>query len=138
MASWCAAIFGESDVRVPEQIVLPVHDRTFPAHKQQRLVIGKQAHFVGGHQVAGRLLVAGTAASAASSGKASTGGFHCFLADQLGHILVGALLIAAQVEKLIAQTYQRFPAILVHGLQLGNVLHNDGAEDTAGTHGRQC
>lgn len=82
----CAAIFGESDVRVPEQIVLPVHDRTFPAHKQQRLVIGKQAHFVGGHQVAGRLLVAGTAASAASSGKASTGGFHCFLADQLGHI----------------------------------------------------
>lgn len=123
---------------MPEQIVLPVHDRTFPAHKQQRLVIGKQAHFVGGHQVAGRLLVAGTAASAASSGKASTGGFHCFLADQLGHILVGALLIAAQVEKLIAQTYQRFPAILVHGLQLGNVLHNDGAEDTAGTHGRQC
>src|SRR5699024_6278768 len=56
-----AAIFGESDVRVPEQVVLPVYDRTFSTNKQQRLVIGKQAHFVGGHQVAGCLLAAGTA-----------------------------------------------------------------------------
>ena len=82
--------------------------------------------------------MAGTAAAAASSGKASAGGFHRFLADQLGNVFVSSLFVAAQVEKLIAQAYQRFPAILVHGFQLGNVLHNDGTEDAAGAHGGQC
>ena len=61
--------------------------------------------------------MAGTAAAAAASGKAAAGGFHRFLADQLGNVFVSSLLVAAQVEKLIAQAHQGFPAVCVPPLR---------------------
>jgi len=61
-----------------------------------------------------------------------------FLPQQFRNILVGFLLGTAEVEKLVAQTDQRFPIVLVHGFQLRHVLHDDGAENGAGTHRCQC
>ena len=55
-------------------------------------------------------------------------------AAQLGF---GFLFGAAEVEELIAQTDERFPIVLVHSFELRHVLHDDGAENSAGTHGGQ-
>ena len=60
-----------------------------------------------------------------------------FLAQQFRNILVGFFLGAAEIEELVAQTDQRFPIVLVHGFQLRHVLHDDGTENCAGTHGGQ-
>ena len=66
-----------------------------------------------------------------------TGGGDGFFAQQFRNILVGFFLGAAEIEELVAQTDQRFPIVLVHGFQLRHVLHDDGAENSAGTHGGQ-
>ena len=58
-----------------------------------------------------------------------------FLAQQFRNVLVGFFLGTAEIEELVAQTDQRFPIVLVHGFQLRHVLHDDGAENSAGTHG---
>src|SRR5699024_9805465 len=63
---------------------------------------------------------------------------HGFLADQLGDVLVRALLVAPKIEKLVAQADQRFPTVLVQTLQLADVLHDDTAKNTTATHGGQC
>ena len=58
-----------------------------------------------------------------------------FFAQQFRNIFVGFFLGAAKIEKLVAQTDQRFPIVLVHGFELRHVLHDDGTENCAGTHG---
>ena len=65
-----AAILGKAHTGVPGQIEFVIQNGPFPAHKQQRLVIGKQAHFVGGHQVAAYLLVVDAVAAVAAFGLA--------------------------------------------------------------------
>ena len=59
------------------------------------------------------------------------------LTQQFRNIFVGFLFGAAEVEELIAQTDERFPIVLVHSFELRHVLHDDGAENSAGTHGGQ-
>ena len=49
-----------------------------------------------------------------------------FLAQQLRHILVRALLVAAEIEELIAVTHDGFPLLFKQGFELGKVL-NDNA-----------
>ena len=47
------------------------------------------------------------------------------------------LLVAAEVEKLIAQAHQRFPLFLEQCLDLRHVLSDVAAEDVAASHSRQ-
>ena len=61
-----------------------------------------------------------------------------FLPQQFRNVLVGFLLGAAEVEEFVAQTDERFPIVFIHGFELCHVLHDDGAENGAGTHGGQC
>ena len=44
------------------------------------------------------------------------------LAQQLGHILVGALLVAAQVEEGVRIADNPLPVVFEQGLQLGDIL----------------
>ena len=48
-----------------------------------------------------------------------------------------ALLVAPEIEKLIAQADQRFPTVFVHRLELRDVLHDDAAKNTTRTHRRK-
>ena len=48
-----------------------------------------------------------------------------FLAQQFAYILMGGLLVATQVEELIAVADDRFPLLFKQRLQLGEVLQDD-------------
>jgi len=67
-----------------------------------------------------------------------TGGGDGFFAQQFRNIFVGFFLDAAEIEKLVAQTDQRFPVVFIYGFKLRHVLHNNRTENGAGTHGGQC
>ena len=83
------------------------------------------------------MLVVDAVTAAAAFALVVAGGGDGFLSQQFRDILVGFLFSAAEIEKLITQTDQRFPIVLVHGFQLRHVLHDDGAENGAGTHSGQ-
>ena len=57
-----------------------------------------------------------------------------FLAQQFAHIFVGGLLVATQVEELIAVADDGFPLLFKKCLELCQVLKNDGHKHTTGTH----
>ena len=62
-------------------------------------------------------------------------GLNGLLAQQLGHILVGALLIAAQVEKGVGVADDPLPGVLEELLELGDILQDDGGHHIPGAHG---
>lgn len=47
------------------------------------------------------------------------------------------LLVAAEIKKLIAVTDDAFPLLFKQGLELGEVLQDDGNADLAAAHGGQ-
>ena len=96
-----------------QQVILVVDDRPLPAHEQHGFAVRQQAHFIRRQQVAGDLLLAGAVAAAAAPAAAVAGCVHGLLANQFGDVLVRALLVASEIEKLVAQADQRFPAVLV-------------------------
>ena len=58
-----------------------------------------------------------------------------FLAQQFGHILMGGLLVAAQIDKGIGISDDALPVILEKCLQLADILQDDGSHDITGAHG---
>ena len=122
---------------MPQQIVFVIQNRALPAHKQNCLVIPQQPHLIRLEQFASACLPVHAVAAVAAAASVVGRDRDRFLADQLRNILVRALLVAAQVQKFVAQTDQRLPVVFVHGLELRHVLRDDRAENTARTHGRQ-
>ena len=120
-----------------EQIVFVVHHRTLPSDEQDALAVVQQPHLVRGHKVAPGLLVVDAVTAAAPLTLVIAGRGDGLLTQQFRNIFVGFLFGAAEVEELIAQTDERFPIVLVHSFELRHVLHDDGAENSAGTHGGQ-
>ena len=57
-----------------------------------------------------------------------------FLAQKFAHIFGGGLLVATQVEELIAVADDGFPLLFKQCLELCQVLKNDGHKHTTGTH----
>ena len=99
-----------------EQIVFVVHHRTLPSDEQDTLAVVQQPHLVRGHKVAPGLLVIDAVTAAAAFALVVAGGGDSLLAQQFRNVLVGFFLGAAEIEELVAQTDQRFPIVLVHGL----------------------
>ena len=89
-----------------EQIILEIHHRAFPSDKQDAFTVVQQPHLVRGHKVAPGLLVIDAVTAAAAFALVVAGGGNGFLAQQFRNVLVGFLLGAAEVEKLVAQTDQ--------------------------------
>ena len=83
------------------------------------------------------MLLAGAVTAAVPPAAAVAGGVHGLLPDELGNVLVRALLVASQIEKFVAQTDQRFPAVFVQGFQLRYVLYDDRTKNTAAAHRSQ-
>lgn len=52
-------------------------------------------------------------------------GANGLLAQQLGNVLKGAVIVAAKVNKAVAVADDRFPVVLVFAFDLGNILQND-------------
>lgn len=111
---------------------------TISAYETNAFAVVQQPHLVRGHEVASRLLVVDAVTAAAAFALVVAGGGDGFLSQQFRDILVGFLFSAAEIEKLITQTDQRFPIVFIHGFELCHVLHDDRAENGAGTHGGQC
>ena len=99
------------------------------------LAVIQQAHLVRGHKVAPGLLVVDAVTAAAPLALVVTGGGDGFFAQQFRNIFVGFFLGAAKIEKLVAQTDQRFPIVFIYGFKLRHVLHNNRTENGTGTHG---
>ena len=59
------------------------------------------------------------------------------LAQGLGDVLMGALLVAAQIEDGVRVAGDGFPGVLVQLLDLGHVLNDGAGGNVAGTHGGQ-
>lgn len=57
-----------------------------------------------------------------------------FLAQQLRHILMRALLVAAEIEELIAVTHDGFPLLFKQGFELGKVLNDNAHGNFPRTH----
>ena len=120
-----------------QQIVFQIHHRAFPTNEQNAFAVVQQPHLVRGHKVAPGLLVVDAVTAAAAFALVVAGGGNGFLSQQFRDILVGFLFSAAEIEKLITQTDQRFPIVFIHGFELCHVLHDDGAENATGTHSCQ-
>ena len=129
------AVLGKGDVGVLHQVVLLINDRALAPDKDHGLSVVQEPDFIRGHQLPARLLGALGIGAAAPLALAAGAGADGFLPQQLGDVLVGALFVAAQIHQGVGVADDALPVILEQGLQLGDVLQNDGGHDVPGTHG---
>ena len=118
------------------QIVFLVNDRPFPADEHNCVFVVQKADFIGSHKVAACLLEALRERSVAPLALAAGLGINGFLAELFGNVLVGALLVAAEIDKGISVADDALPVVFEQGFELGYVLQDDGGHDVAGSHGR--
>lgn len=114
-----------------------IPDGALPAYKKKCVPVVQHTHFVRCHQLSsGKLIVGGIAS--VSAARPSVGiRIDGLLAQQLGNILVGTLLVAAQVQKFIAVAHNTFPLLLEQSFQLRKVLDDDGDGNLTASHGGQ-
>ena len=93
------SICGEGYIGVLENVVFQVLHRAFAPNKKKRVAVVQHTHFIRGHKLPSGSLKVGGVASAAAFGLAVGVRVNGLLAQQLGHILMGGLLIAAEVQK---------------------------------------
>ena len=132
-----AAIRGQAHVGMAQHVVLVVTDGTLAANKKKRVAVVQHTHFIRCQQLAAHKLPVGGIVSLPALGLTVGVGVNGFLAQELGNVLVGALLVAAQIDELIAVADDALPLLFEQGLQLGHVLNDDAHGDFPGTHGRQ-
>ena len=107
------AVDGFTDVGMPVQVVLIIHHRREAADEQERLAVVQQTHLVRGHKLPARGLHVGGVAAVLSLGLPMGPGVDGLLAQQLGDILMGALLVTAQIQERIAVAGDGLPAVLL-------------------------
>ena len=129
------AVLGEGDVGMLHQVVLLINDRALAPDEDDGLPVVQEPDFIRGHQLPARLLGALGKRAAAPLALTAGGGADGFLPQQLGDGFVGALLVAAQIHQGVGVADDALPVILEQGLQLGDVLQNDGGHDVPGAHG---
>ena len=91
------SICGEGYIGVLENVVFQVLHRALAPNKKKRVAVVQHTHFIRGHKLPSGSLKVGGVASAAALGLAVGVGVNGLLPQQLGHILMGGLFIAAQV-----------------------------------------
>ena len=119
------------------QIVFQVHHRPRAADEQDGVPVVQPAYLVRRQQLPPvDLHVGGPGAGLALGfpvGLGVDGGF----AEGLGDVLVGAGLVAAEVQQGVRVAGDGFPGVLVQLLDLGHVLNDGAGGNVAGTHGGQ-
>ena len=68
-------------------------------------------------------------------GYAAVAGVQGLLAQQLGDVFVGGLLISTQIDQCVGVAQQALPIVFEQGLEGGDVLQDYGGHDVAGAHG---
>ena len=96
------SICGEGRIGVLEDVVFQILHRAFAPNKKKRVAVVQHTHFIRGHQLPSGSLKVGGVASAAAFGLAVGVGVNSLFPQQLGHILVGGLLIADKIQKSVA------------------------------------
>jgi hypothetical protein len=84
-----------------KDIVFQVLNGPFAAYKKKRVLVVKHTHFVRCHQLSACKLVVGGVAPVSPTRTPVGVGVDCLLAQELGNILVGALLVTTEIEKFI-------------------------------------
>lgn len=121
-----AAVVGcVFQVRVVKKVVFLVPHRCLAADHHKAVAAFHAAHLVRGHQLAPRDLIAVAGRAVAALADALPLGADGLLAQQLGNVLKGAVIVAAKVNKTVAVADDRFPVVLVFAFDLGNILQND-------------
>ena len=130
-----AAVLGQLDIGMLQDIVFLVHHRAFAPDEQQGKVVVQGSHLVGGHQLPAGLLVADGAGAVRAAGHTSVAGIQSLLAQQFGDVFMGGLLVSTQVNQRIGIAHQALPIILEQGFEGRDILKDDGRHDIAGAHG---
>ena len=118
-------VVTQFNILMLQNIVLVVKDRSFPSDKGNAILVVKQSHFVGCHKLSPRdLIVRGkvaphTVASAVGVGVDSR------LAELFADVLVGALFVTAEIDKLVAVADDRFPLLFKQRFELCEILQDD-------------
>ena len=124
-----AAVPGQFDIGVAHEVVFFIDHWGLPPHQDKGIAVVQQPHFVRGEQLPARLLEVLGVGAVAPPALAGGAGLDGLLAQQFGHILVGALLVAAQVDKGVGVADDALPRVLEKFFQLGDVLQNDSSHD---------
>ena len=133
----CGTVRRKRHIGMMKDVILEIPDGALSAYKKKCVLVVQHTHFVRCHQLSsGKLIVGGIAS--VSAARPSVGiRIDGLLAQQLGNILVGTLLVAAQVQKFIAVAHNTFPLLLEQGFQLRKVLDDDGDGNLTASHGGQ-
>ena len=118
-----------------EDVVFQILHRAFAPNKKKCVAIVQHTHFIRGHQLPSGSLKVGGVASAAAFGLAVGVGVNGLFPKQLGHILVGGLLIAAKIQKSVTIAYDAFPLLVKERFQLGQILEDDADGNFPASHG---
>ena len=105
-----------------KKVVFLVPHRCLAADHYKAVAAFHAAHLVWGQQLAPRDLIAVAGRSVAALADALSLGADGLLAQQLGNVLKGAVIVAAKVNKAVAVADDRFPVVLVFAFDLGNIL----------------
>ena len=128
-------ILCQVDIGMLHQVVLFIDHWRLPAQQNNGITVVQHPHLVRGHKLPSGLLKILTVGAAAALALAACPNINGFLAQQLGNVLVGALLIAAQIDESIGIADDALPIVLEKRLQLADILQDDGGHDIPGTHG---
>lgn len=129
------AVCGKFDIGMLEDVILEVPNGPLPADKKKRVLVIQHTHFIRHEQFSARELPVGGVAAAPPFGLAIGVRVNGLLAQQFGHILVGGLLVAAQIEKFITVSHNALPLLFKEGLELSEVLDDDAHGDLSAPHG---
>ena len=111
---------------VLENVVFLVHLGECPADEQNGVAGSKHTNLIRGQKLSTADLIVGGIVSASPGTLSVSVRVDGFLAQQFAHIFVGGLLVATQVEELIAVADYGFPLLFKQCLELCKVLMNDG------------
>ena len=116
-----SAVLGIDDIRVLHQIVFLIYDRPFPSDEHNSVFVIQKSDFIGGHKLTACLLGTLRIRSVFALSLAARCGDDCLLAELLGDIFVGALLISAEIDHGVGVADNAFPVVFEQGFELGDV-----------------
>ena len=94
-----------------QNIELEILHRPLAADKKKRIPVIQHAHLVRCHQLAPRQLPVGGVAAVPAFGLPVCVRIDCLFPEQLGDVLVRGLLVAPEIEKLVAVADDRLPLL---------------------------
>ena len=103
------AVCGEFHIRMFQNIVFEVFDRSLTAYKKKCVAVVQHTHFIRCHQLSACDLPVDRVAAVSTFGLSIGVRINRFLAEQLGHIFMRRLLVTAEIQELITVAHDAFP-----------------------------